>query len=76
MIFTDNIVEIDNDGSNGLSSFLGEINHIPYNGPTVVLDSSGQRFYDISNNRRSVRKYSRKSVDYTIIEKCIHAAGK
>lgn len=27
------------------------------------------------NNRRSVRNYSSRSVDFKILEKCIHAAG-
>lgn len=42
----------------------------------MTLKGGADRFYDIANNRRSVRHYSRRPVDYEIIQKCIQAAGE
>lgn len=41
-----------------------------------MLKGGADRFYDIVKNRRSVRKYSRRPVDYEIVRKCILAAGE
>lgn len=58
---------------------LEEREHVPFAGATVTLDTdprkAAARFYDMVNNRRSVRKFSPRSVDITVVEKCIHAAG-
>lgn len=56
--------------------FLKDEEHIPFPGATITLDGGAAKFYDIANNRRSVRKYSRREVDFEVIRKCIHAAGK
>lgn len=56
--------------------FLKEDEHIPFPGARVTLDGGAAKFYEIANDRRSVRKYSTRKVDISIIEKCIHAAGK
>ncbi|XP_037035233.1 iodotyrosine deiodinase 1-like [Bradysia coprophila] len=55
--------------------FLKEDEHIPFPGAKVTLDGGAARFYEIANDRRSVRKYSTRKVDISVIEKCIHAAG-
>lgn len=56
--------------------FLKEDEHIPFSGAKITLDGGAAKFYEIANDRRSVRKYSRKNVDFAVIEKCIQAAGK
>lgn len=54
-----------------------EVNeHVPFAGATVTLGVGGaQKFYEIADNRRSVRSFSRKSVDYELIKTCVAAAG-
>lgn len=54
---------------------LDNIEHIPFKGATVVLKGGVQEFYNMANDRRSIRKFSRKHVDIEIVKKCIHAAG-
>lgn len=49
--------------------------HVPFKGATVVLPGGAFQFYTLANDRRSVRKFSTKKVDYEIIKKCIQAAG-
>lgn len=56
--------------------FLKEDEHIPFSGAKITLDGGAVKFYEIANDRRSVRKYSTRNVDFSVIEKCIHAAGK
>lgn len=57
--------------------YLPERDHIPYRGITVFLDKSGEHFYKVANNRRSVRKFSKnKPVEFNVIKKCILTAGK
>ncbi|XP_037044404.1 iodotyrosine deiodinase 1-like [Bradysia coprophila] len=56
--------------------FLPEVEHIPYCGLNESLDESGDQFYNLAKNRRSVRNFNReKPVDLAVIEKCILAAG-
>lgn len=56
---------------------LPEREHVPYRGLTEWLDKTGDKFYKLINDRRSIRKFSKKkSVDIKVIEKCILAAGK
>lgn len=56
---------------------LPERDHIPYMGITEWLDKSGETFYKLANDRRSIRKFDKnKHVDIGVIEKCILAAGK
>lgn len=58
-----------------LTPSLENIEHIPFKGATAVLKGGVQEFYNMANDRRSIRKFSRKHVDIKIVEKCIHAAG-
>ncbi|XP_058125200.1 iodotyrosine deiodinase [Anopheles ziemanni] len=58
---------------------LEEKPHVPYVGATVTLEKdpleAANRFYEILNDRRSVRQFSRRPVDTAIVERCIQAAG-
>ncbi|XP_055626175.1 iodotyrosine deiodinase [Toxorhynchites rutilus septentrionalis] len=58
---------------------LEEREHIPFAGAKVTLDKdpikAANHFYEIVNDRRSVRKFSRRPVDVSVVERCIHAAG-
>lgn len=58
-----------------LKPSLKEIEHIPFSGATHFLTGGIDEFYKIANDRRSVRKFSKKPVNYEIIKKCILAAG-
>lgn len=56
--------------------FLPEREHIPYKGITEYIDRSGDRFYKMANDRRSIRKFDKnRPVDFNVIQKCILAAG-
>lgn len=58
-------------------SHLSKIGHVPYRGLTVKLDESGEAFYNLVNDRRSVRKFDKnRTIKRSIVEKCILAAGK
>lgn len=51
--------------------------HVPYRGLTIKLDETGETFYNLVNDRRSVRKFNEnRTIDRAVIEKCILAAGK
>jgi iodotyrosine deiodinase len=65
----------DENVSDGLSPSLEITNHIPFKGASKVLLNGANEFYDIANDRRSIRKFSRKPVNIEIVKKCIHAAG-
>lgn len=54
---------------------LENVDHIPFKGARVTLKGGVQEFFDMVNDRRSVRMFSRKPVDIEIVKKCIHAAG-
>lgn len=54
---------------------LKDLEHIPFHGAKHFLEGGAARFYEIVNDRRSVRKYSSRKVDLAVIEKCIQAAG-
>ena len=64
--------EIDTDD---LTPSLEIVDHIPFKGATVSLRGGVQEFFDMANDRRSIRKFSKKHVDIEIVKKCIHAAG-
>jgi iodotyrosine deiodinase len=72
---------IDNDAkgeeieSDDLTPSLENVDHVPFKGASVVLKGGVQEFYNMANDRRSIRKFSRKSVDIEIVKKCILAAG-
>lgn len=56
---------------------LPEHEHIPYGGLNKWLDKSGEQFYKLANDRRSIRKFAKnKHVDIEVIENCILAAGE
>lgn len=58
-------------------SHLSKIDHVPYRGLSVKLDETGETFYNLVNDRHSVRKFNQnRMVDRSVIEKCILAAGK
>lgn len=58
---------------------LEEKEHVPFGGASVTLDSdplrAARKFYEIVNDRRSVRKFSSRPVDPAVVVQCIHAAG-
>lgn len=54
---------------------LDNIEMIPYRGVTIKLPGGADEFFKMMNDRRSIRKFSNKTVDEEIIKKCIHAAG-
>lgn len=59
-----------------LKPFLPEREHIPYKCIAECLDRSGDQFYKIANDRRSIRKFDKnRPVDFNVIQKCILAAG-
>lgn len=56
--------------------FLPEREHIPYKGITECADRSGDQFYKIAHDRRSIRKFDKnRPVDFGVVQKCILAAG-
>lgn len=64
-----------NDRSDDPQPFLPITEHIPYDGAVIKLPNGAAQFYAMMNNRRSVRAFSTRPVDYAIIEMCIQAAG-
>ncbi|CAG9802507.1 unnamed protein product [Chironomus riparius] len=76
MIARDYRIE-DDHGENeaDITPALEEIKMIPYRGVQVKLAGGADEFYNLMNDRRSVRKFSNKAVDMEVIKKCIHAAG-
>lgn len=64
--------EIDTDD---LTPSLEDVGHVPFGGATVVLKGGVREFYNMAKDRRSIRKFSRKTVDIEVVKKCIHAAG-
>lgn len=59
-----------------MQPFLEDKEHVPYAGASKYLNGGAEEFYQIANDRRSVRKYSRtRLVDRKTIENCILAAG-
>ncbi|XP_018785975.1 PREDICTED: iodotyrosine deiodinase 1 [Bactrocera latifrons] len=50
--------------------------HVIFNGATVTLPGGPKQFYELANNRRSVRSYSAKRIPpFELIEECIRAAS-
>lgn len=67
----------DGDDDDEFKPHLPEREHIPYRGITEYLDKSGDKFYKLANDRRSIRKFAKdKAVDDRVIEQCIRAAGE
>lgn len=58
-----------------LTPALEDIDYVPYRGAQVSLKRGAEEFYEMMNDRRSVRMLSNKPVDIEIVKKCIHAAG-
>lgn len=51
-------------------------NHVPFVGATVTLPGGTKQFYELTDNRRSVRSYSATRIPpLELIEGCIRAAG-
>lgn len=66
----------DGESDDTLPSHLHEISHVPYGGLGVRLDDTGDTFYNLVNDRRSIRSFDKnRKVVRAIIEKCILAAG-
>lgn len=71
------LVEIQevNDYSDELQPALEDKPHIPFKGAKITFPGGVNKFYEMMNDRRSVRKYSKKPVDIEIVKRCIHTAG-
>lgn len=54
---------------------MPEKEHIPFKGASIKLPGGAKEFYKMVNNRRSVRKFSSRSIPSDVIEECIKAAG-
>jgi len=66
----------DDDGLNDdLTPSLENVDHVRFKGASVVLKGGVNEFYNLANDRRSIRNFSNKPVDIEIVKKCIHAAG-
>ncbi|XP_059607784.1 iodotyrosine deiodinase [Phlebotomus argentipes] len=58
-----------------LTPALEGVGHRPYKGISVTFPGGIDKFYEMVNDRRSIRKYSKRPVDWRLVERCIHAAG-
>lgn len=63
------------DSDDDFTPSLENVDHIPFRGARVTLRGGVQEFFDMVNDRRSIRMFSNKPVDIEIVKKCIHAAG-
>lgn len=64
------------DDADRLLSHLEDKPHVPFPGATKTLGTKGaEQIYRILNDRRSVRQFSRRSVNLEVIRTCILAAG-
>lgn len=63
------------DNDDELTPALEVIDYVPYKGAQVTLKGGANQFYEMMNNRRSIRMFSNKPVDIEIVKKCIQAAG-
>lgn len=54
---------------------LENVEHVPFKGAKEVMKGGVQEFFNMVNDRRSIRMFSDKPVDIEIVKKCIHAAG-
>lgn len=54
---------------------LENVGHIPFKGASKFLKGGVQEFYNMANDRRSIRMFSSRQVDIEIVKKCILAAG-
>lgn len=61
--------------NNDLKPFLPKNDHVPFSGTKVTLSRGADEFFEVLNDRRSIRTFSRKKVDFNVIRKCIEAAG-
>lgn len=61
--------------SNDLAPALENVGHIPFKGASIFLKGGVQEFYNMANDRRSIRKFSSQRVDIEIVKRCIQAAG-
>lgn len=70
-----NDVDGGGDGEDGFFPSLENVDHLPFKGALVTLKGGVNEFYNMANDRRSVRMFSNKPVDIEIVKKCIQAAG-
>lgn len=71
-IMDENVVEEDDVD---LTPSLENIQHIKFTGAKVILKGGAEEFFNMVNDRRSIRKFSKKPVDIEIVKKCIASAG-
>lgn len=71
-----NVINED-DGMHGvdLTPSLENIQHIKFTGAKVMLKNGAVEFFNMVNDRRSIRKFSRKPVEIDVVKKCIESAG-
>lgn len=69
------VSEEDIDQEDEFSPSLETKDHVPFSGASITLPGGAKQFYEMANDRRSVRKYSRKPVPIEMIENCVRAAG-
>lgn len=67
--------ENDLEDEGDLTPSLEVLEHVKYPGATVTLSGGIDEFYRIVNDRRSIRKFSKKPVDIEIVKKAILCAG-
>lgn len=58
-----------------LTPSLEICDHVPFSGATKFLNGGAEEFYDMANDRRSIRSFSSDPIDIEIVKKCIAAAG-
>lgn len=66
--------EVDEDDDE-LTPALETTDYVSYKGVQFALKGGAQEFYEMMNDRRSIRKFSNKAVNIEIVKKCIEAAG-
>lgn len=68
-------VNEDDENDVDLTPSLENIQHIKFTGAKVILNGGAKEFFNIVNDRRSIRKFSKKPVDIDVVKKCIESAG-
>lgn len=71
-----NTKDHENTKNDEYTSALEENNHVPYQGATVKLPGGAQQFYEMVQNRRSIRAFQSHPIpSIDLIKLCIRAAG-
>lgn len=69
----DEINDVEED--EGLTPALEDEVHVPYKGVQKKLNGGADEFFEMVNDRRSIRMISSQPVDIEIVKTCIKAAG-